>query len=253
MPLEQLLAQYGYVMGAAAGTADADDAPGPSHRQNKHKEASEQGANSTDRPAKRRKTSEANALSSRGSGKQLHAAAQAMAAHASSAQLPGDSESESDDDSADLRDLLEDADIDTAPAAPSAGKVSGKSPKPESGKSPKPKPPDADADGDMDELDSSHSESEDFDSAAGSDAGEDDEQTLEEEERLANAEGAAQSVGVHAPCYTVLVRCTLGPPCHTLGALCCTALVCCTLGAPCCSLGPHKPLRYCPCSATKLY
>lgn len=197
MPLEQLLAQYGYVMGAAGNTADADDAPGPSHRQTKHKEASEQGGNSTDRPAKRRKTSESSALSSRGSGKPLHSAAQALSAHASLAQLPSDSESESDadDDSADLRDLLEDADIDTAPADISVGTASGKSHRAE--------PPDAV--GDMDELDSGHSESEDFDSAAGSDAGEDDEQTLEEEERLANAEGAAQSVGVHAPCYTVLV------------------------------------------------
>ena len=194
MPLEQLLAQYGYVMGAAAKAADADDAPGP-HKQTKHKEASEQGGNSTGRPAKRRKMSEGNALSSRDSGKQLHLPAQASSAHASSAQLPSNSESESDDDSADLRNLLEDAAIDVPPASTAAGKASGQTTKLE--------PPD-DV-GDMDGLDSGHSESEDFDSAAGSDAGEDDEQTLEEEERMAHAEGAAKSVGFMHPCQKVLI------------------------------------------------
>lgn len=193
MPLEQLLAQYGYVMGAAGDTADVDDAPGP-HTHTKHREASEQGVNSTGRLAKRRKVSEGNALSSRGSDKHLHSAAQALSAHASSAQLPSDSdsESESDDDSADLRNLLEDAVTGAPPNATAADKASGQPSKLE--------PPDALVD--MDELDSGHSESEDFDSAAGSDAGEDDEQTLEEEERMAHADGAAPSVGVHSPCYT---------------------------------------------------
>ena len=182
MPLEQLLAQYGYVMGAAGDPADANDAPGPP-TQTKHKEASEQGATSTGRPAKRRRMSEGTFMSSRGSEKQSRSAAQALSAHASSAQLPSDSESESepDDDSADLHHFLEDA---VAPP----GTLDNLELEP------------PDAVGDMDELDSGHSESEDFDSAAGSDASEDDEQTLEEEERMAHAEGAAQSVGVHAPC-----------------------------------------------------
>ena len=188
MPLEQLLAQYGYVMGAAGNTADANDGPGR-HRQTKHTEASEQGSDRNGRPAKRRKTSAGNPLSSRGFGKQLHSETRASSAHVSSAQLPSDSDP--DDDSADLRDLVEGAVKDTPLDAAAAGKAPGQEPR--------------DAVEDMDELDSGHSESEDFDSAAGSDAGEDDEQTLEEEERMAHAEGAAQSVGVHAPCYTFLV------------------------------------------------
>lgn len=194
MPIEQLLAQYGcVVMGQAGSTPDADDAPGPSQRQTKQKDPSEPDAASNDRPAKRRKTSEENALPSKDNGNQSLSAAQDSSAHASIAQIPLDSESESGDDSADLTKLLEDADFDLPPHGKAAGKVSGNIPNPE--------PPDAI--GNMDELDSGHSESEDFDSAAGSDAGEDDEQTLEEEERMAHAEGADQPVSVLAPYCTV--------------------------------------------------
>lgn len=190
MPIEQLLAQYGCViMGQAGSTPHADDAPGPSHRQTKHRDASERGTALNDRPAKRRRTSEGNALSSKDNGNQLLSAAQDSSAHASTAQLPLGSESESGDDSTDLTKLLEDADFDLPLHAKATGKVSGNIPKPE--------PPDAS--GNMDELNSGHSESEDFDSAAGSDAGEDDEQTLEEEERMAHAEGSAHPVSVHAP------------------------------------------------------
>lgn len=194
MPIEQLLAQYGcVVMGQAGSRPVADNAPGPSHRQTKQRDPSEPEGASTDRPAKRRRTSEGNALSSRDHGNQLLSAAQDSSAHASAAQLPLDSEPESSDDNTDLRKLLEDTDVDSPPLATATGRVSGNLNKPE--------PPDAS--GNMEELDSGHSESEDFDSAAGSDAGEDDEQTLEEEERMAQAEGAAQPVSVHAPYCTV--------------------------------------------------
>lgn len=200
MPLEQLLAQYGYVMGGAADPPSADDTPGPSLTQTRQRETSEHGVSLSEQPAKRRKTSEGNALSSKDSGNQLHSAAQASPAPHSVTQHPSESgsESEADSGSADLRDLLDDAEADhTAEAGThSKGWASANTPKVE--------PPDPVED--MDELDSGHSESEDFDSAAGSDAGEDDEQTLEEEERMAGAEGAPQSVGLpctipcHEPC-----------------------------------------------------
>ncbi|KAL3134959.1 Pharynx and intestine in excess protein 1 [Trebouxia sp. C0010 RCD-2024] len=187
MPLEQLLAQYGYVMGGAADPPSADDTPGPSLTQTRQRETSEHGVSLSEQPAKRRKTSEGNALSSKDSGNQLHSAAQASPAPHSVTQHPSESgsESEADSGSADLRDLLDDAEADhTAEAGThSKGWASANTPKVE--------PPDPVED--MDELDSGHSESEDFDSAAGSDAGEDDEQTLEEEERMAGAEGAPQS------------------------------------------------------------
>ena len=198
MPIEQLLAQYGYVMDGGADAPDADDAPGPSRRQTKQREAPEHDPKSTQRPAKRRRTSEGIALSSQDSENQLHSAAQASSAHPSPAQHPSESDSESEDGSADLRDLLEDADVDKAAAAATAGK--GRA----SASSPKPEPPDLLRPvEDMDELDSGHSESEDFDSAAGS-AGDDDEQTLEEEERMARTEGAPQPVGFHASHYILV-------------------------------------------------
>lgn len=189
MPLEQLLAHYGCVMGGAAGPPpNADDPPGPSLTQTKQKEESPHAGTSTDRPAKRRRTSQGNAPSSRDFGNQLHSAAQASSPQPSASQHPSGSESESGDGSADLRDLLDDAEAGrTAEATiPDKGKASLNISKPE--------PPDPVED--MDELDSGHSESEDFDSAAGSDAGEDDEQTLEEEERMAGAEGVPQTVGL---------------------------------------------------------
>lgn len=194
MPLEQLLAQYGYVMGGAADPPSADDTPGPSLTQTRQRGTSEHGVKLSERPAKRRRTAVENALSSKDSGNQLHSAAQASPARPSASQHPSESESESDG-SADLWDLLDDAEADhTAEAAiPSKGKAVANSLNPEP-----PDPVEA-----MDELDSGHSESEDFDSAAGSDAEEDDEQTLEEEERMAGAEGAPQPVGLlrTIPCH----------------------------------------------------
>ena len=209
MPLEQLLAQYGYVMGGAADPPTADDLPGPSLTQTRQRETSERSAKSSERPAKRQRRSEGNAPSSKDSENQLHSAAQASSAPRSAPQhlSESESESESDDGSADLRDLLDDAEADhTAEAAiPGKGRAVANIPQAE--------PPDPVTE-DMDELDSGHSESEDFDSAAGSDAGEDDERTLEEEERMAGAEGAPQSVGLPS-CFSKLVCCS---PCI---AACC--------------------------------
>ena len=193
MPLEQLLAQYGYVITNNEDTPQAvDDIPGPSCNQSKQKAQYGTVTKSAERPAKRRKTSQSNSISRKDSGSQLSSAAQ----HSS------DVESESDDGSADLRDLMEDSDSDKAADDVRAAK----------GKAVRSSPENADTsqhrlehhlpDEDTDELDSGHSESEDFNSAAGSDGGEDDEQTLEEEERMAQAEGSGQPVSL-LPSFSV--------------------------------------------------
>ncbi len=200
MPLEQLLAQYGYVMGGGQGTGPDDhddgDAPESSSRGQKAKATDPTG--SAERPTKRQRTSKGDARPSNpaeGLSEAQPAAAQDSAAHDSGSQASDEPESESDQSSADLRDLL-----DSPEAAAAAVSVRSKlhsSPQPapstqvdskrEKGKAALPKQ-------EMDDPGSeSRSESE-FDSAAGSDAGVDDEQTLEEEERMAEAEGAAQHV-----------------------------------------------------------
>lgn len=196
MPLETLLAQYGYVMGGGQGArADDGDAPDSSGRDQKAKATGQAG--STERPAKRRRTSKGNARTSNpaeGLSKAQSAAAQDSAAQTSGSQ-PSD-EPESDQRSADLRDLLDSP--EAAAAADSVKSKSRNSPQPgpsklvdsksEKGKAALPKQ-------EMDDLGSESQSESEFDSAAGSDAGVDDEQTLEEEERMAEAEGAAQHVG----------------------------------------------------------
>ena len=198
MPLETLLAQYGYVMGGGQGAgADDGDAPDSSGRDQKAKATGRAG--STERPAKRRRTSKGNARPSNpaeGLSKAQSAAAQDSAAQNSGSQ-PSD-EPESDQRSADLRDLLDSP--EAAAAADSVKSKSRNSPQPgpsklvdsksEKGKAALPKQ-------EMDDLGSESQSESEFDSAAGSDAGVDDEQTLEEEERMAEAEGAAQHV---SPC-----------------------------------------------------
>ncbi|KAL0041297.1 hypothetical protein WJX77_011458 [Trebouxia sp. C0004] len=192
MPLEQLLAQYGYVMGGGQGTIadDEDDGRGETAKATAP-------AGSTERAAKRRRTSSngvAHASNpAEGLSKAQPAAAQESAAQNSGSQAPGELESESAQSSADLRDLLDSP--EAAAAADSVRSTSHNSPQPgpskqvdnnrEKEKAALPKQ-------EMDGLGSESQSESEFDSAAGSDAGVDDEQTLEEEERMAEAEGAAQ-------------------------------------------------------------
>ena len=200
MPLEQLLAQYGYVVGGGQGTGPDDhddgDAPESSSRGQKAKATDPTG--SAERPTKRRRTSKGNARPSNpaeGLSEAQPAAAQDSAAHDSGSQASDEPESESDQSSADLRDLLDSP--EAAAAAVSARSKSHSSPQPgpstqvdskrEKGKAALPKQ-------EMDDPGSESQSESEFDSAAGSDAGVDDEQTLEEEERMAEAEGAAQHV-----------------------------------------------------------
>ncbi len=193
MPLEQLLAQYGYVMGNDQDSDPVDGNAEKPVRQQKDKGTAEEG--STERPVKRRRTSNGDAHSSRPA--RTLSPAQPVAAQGSDSQHSGEPEPEPEsgsDQSGDLRDLLDSPEAATAvdekravtsrprPALSRradrdlAGQTASALPKQE-----------------LNELGSDHSES-DFDSAAGSDAGVDDEQTLEEEERMANAEGAAHHV-----------------------------------------------------------
>jgi len=200
MPLEQLLAQYGYVMCGSQGTVSDDDndgeSPDSSGREQEAKATIPAG--STERPAKRRRTSKGDAHPSNpaeGLSKAQPAAAQDSAAHNSGSQASG--EAESDQSSADLRDLLDSP--EAAAAADSVRSISRNSPQPgpskhyqedtkrEKAKAALPKQ-------EMDDLGSESQSESEFDSAAGSDAGVDDEQTLEEEERMAEAEGAVQHV-----------------------------------------------------------
>ena len=206
MPLEQLLAQYGYVMGCHEDAPQGgEDAPGPSHQQSKQKAQPETDTKPAERPAKRRKTSQSSSLSGKDSGSQMHSAA----------QHSGAGDSESDDGSADLRTLMEDSDSDKAADEVRAAKGKAVRSSPEMtphADTDRPRTEQSLPDKDIDELDSGHSESEDFDSAAGSDAGEDDEQTLEEEERMVQAEGAVQPVSLLACLFAL----ELVDICHAL-------------------------------------
>ena len=191
MPLEQLLAQYGYVLGGNENTTTTgDDAPEPSARQHRQKMASQPAASSAERPAKRRRTVQLSPSRSCASDGQGH-----LTEGRSSSPAVG-----SRDGSADLQDLLLDPEADSAADDVRAAK--GKAVAGSSGGMSSTRAVDRNGsavglpDDEIDELDGGHSESEDFDSAAGSDAGDDNEQTLEEEERMATAEGAAQSVSL---------------------------------------------------------
>ena len=198
--MEQLLAQYGYVMGGGQGTGpdnyDDGGAPGSSGRGQKAKASAPAG--STERPAKRRRTFKGDAHPSNpaeGLAKVQPAAAQDSAAHNSGSQASGEPESESDQSSADMRDLLDSP--EAAAAADSVRATSRNSPQPGPSKQVDSKKGKAEAALPKQEMDDPGSELQsesEFDSAAGSDAGVDDEQTLEEEERMAEAEGAAQHV-----------------------------------------------------------
>ena len=203
MPLEQLLAQYGYVTGHQGASSDgnADQNVPESSSGGAHQGKATARAESTGRPTKRQRTStKGNAHSSKPA--EVTVDGESSAAQHSTAQPTAQSELESDSDqsSADLRDLVDNSEAATAvdarrattssprlalPTTTGTGSAAGVHvtlPKEE-----------------MDKLASEHSES-DFDSVAGSDAGVDDEQTLEEEERLANAEGAAHHV---SPFFTL--------------------------------------------------
>ncbi|KAA6418788.1 MAG: helicase SWR1 [Trebouxia sp. A1-2] len=198
MPLEQLLAQYGYVMGGGPGTVPDDDddgiTPDSSGKEQKAKAIAPAGL--TERPAKRQRTSKGDAQPSNpaaGLSKTQPAAAQDSAAQLSGSQASGEPESESDQSSADLRDLLDSP--QPAAAADSARYRSRNSLQPGPSKQVVSKREKTNAALPKQELDDLGSESQsdsEFDSVAGSDVAVDDEQTLEEEERMAEAEGAAQ-------------------------------------------------------------
>lgn len=200
MPLEQLLAQYGYVMGGGPGTVPDDDddgiTPDSSGKEQKAKAIAPAGL--TERPAKRQRTSKGDAQPSNpaaGLSKTQPAAAQDSAAQLSGSQASGEPESESDQSSADLRDLLDSP--QPAAAADSARYRSRNSLQPGPSKQVVSKREKTNAALPKQELDDLGSESQsdsEFDSVAGSDVAVDDEQTLEEEERMAEAEGAAQHV-----------------------------------------------------------
>ena len=205
MPLEQLLAQYGYVMpnGTASSTAGAPSGSlptdaGPSTSRQQRRKATGQ-PSSADRPAKRQRTSpdsartdETAATGSDDPSPQAHS----LDNNASAGHGPGsavrvmsgsDSALESDGSSADLRSLMEmtseQAGADTSlelrtrngPAADRPAALG------------------ALAKAQSQQGDEAHSGS-DFDSAAEGSADGDDEQTLEEEERLAQAEGDGHDV-----------------------------------------------------------
>ncbi len=200
MPLEQLLAQYGYVMGGGQGTGpdDHDDGDAPESSSRGQKAKATDPAGSTERPAKRQRTAKGDARPSNpaeGLSKAQPAAAQDFATQNSGSQASGEPESESDQSSADLRDLLDSP--EAAAAADSVRPISRNSPQPGPSEQVDTKKGKAKAALPKQEIDDSGSESQsesEFDSAAGSDAGVDDDQTLEEEERMAEAEGATQHV-----------------------------------------------------------
>lgn len=189
MPLEQLLAQYGYDIPNGTSTNHAGpsssqqqaDAAQKTSRQSRRK-ATEQ-PSSADRPSKRQRTettaSDITPASTNASPSDIaHPAHHVLVAAAAS---ESDVASGSDTDSADLRSLMDlagpaTADASNGPAAnrPAALGALTRSPSEEG-----------------DDLQSVS----DFGSAGSGD--EDDEQTLEEEERLAQAEGSNQNVGYH--------------------------------------------------------
>ena len=205
MPLEQLLAQYGYVLGSAQ-EHHSDDA-GPSINEG-NDEASDP-VEMAEQPRKRQKTSAGKAHSSKAaetvpSNQPQDAAAQDSLAPHSAAQDSATPEagSDSEQSSADLRDLLESP--EAAPAAETAAATQSSHALPEwlhgavlpGASSSRPEPGRALAREALDDSDSGRSEF-DFDSAAGSDPGMDDDQTLAEEERMADAEGSDQHVSLH--------------------------------------------------------
>ncbi len=202
MPLEQLLAQYGHIMGGGQGTVpdDHDDGDTPDSSGKGQKANASAPAGLTERPTKRRRTSKGNVRPSNpaeGVSKAQPATAQDSAAQNSGSLASGEPESESAQSSADLRDLLDSP--EAAAAADSVRSISRNSPQPEPGPSnqvdsKREKAKAALPKQEMDDLGSESQSESEFDSAAGSDAGVDDEQTLEEEERMAEAEGAAQHV-----------------------------------------------------------
>ena len=186
MPLEQLLAQYGYVMGGVDSPTPNDtngDMPESSNTASKAK--AKMPAGSTERPAKRQRVS---STGDAHSSKPVDALSPAqLTAQDSGPQSSVKAATEADSDqSADLRDLLESpeaamaVDDNKAPSNRAGSKSTGKAAQEE----------------EVQGIGTDSRSESDFDSAAGSDAGVDDEQTLEEEERMAHADGAAHHVSV---------------------------------------------------------
>lgn len=214
MPLEQLLAQYGYIMptGPSSSNAEASSSQAQvetattSSRQQRRKAKEQPG--SADRPAKRQRTSLADTqLPETDAADCETPVPPAPTSHPQSppGQLQKSTSSAgsdrmsnlgSDGSSADLRSLVElseQAGADTALGVPSSNGPAANRPMALGAlvKSPQ---------RDADETQSGS----DFDSvAAGSNDGEDDEQTLEEEERLAVAEGNTHNVC--SPCLCKLL------------------------------------------------
>lgn len=205
MPLEQLLAQYGYVMpnGTASSTAGAPsgslptDAGASTSRQQRRKAKGQ--PSSADRPAKRQRTSpdrartdETTATGSDGTPPQAHSLDNnASTGHVSGSAVRAASGSvsalESDGSSADLRSLMEMASEQTG-ADTSLELHTRNGPAAN-----RPIALGALAQSQSQQGDEVHSGS-DFDSAGAGSADDDDEQTLEEEERMAQAEGNGHNV-----------------------------------------------------------
>ena len=204
MPLEQLLAQYGYIVPTGPSNAEASssqaqvEAATTSSRQQRRKAKEQPG--SADRPAKRQRTSLAHTQVPETDAADCETPVPpAPTSHpqsppgqlqksTSSAGSDRMSNSGSDGSSADLRSLVElpeQAAADTAVGVPSRNGPAANRPMALGAlvKSPT---------RDADETQSGS----DFNSVAGgSDDADDDEQTLEEEERLAQAEGSIHNVG----------------------------------------------------------
>lgn len=191
MPLEQLLAQYGYVMGGIPNPTPDIPNPTPDDIIGDMPESSNTGskakakmpAGSAERPAKRQRVASTGDAHSSKPEDALSPAQLTAQDSGPQSSVKADTESDSDR-SADLRELLESpeaamaVDDNKAPSNRAGSKSTGKAAQEEEVQDLGP---------------DSHSES-DFDSAAGSDAGVDDEQTLDEEERMAHADGAAHHV-----------------------------------------------------------
>ena len=203
MPLEQLLAQYGYIMPNGANSSNAQasssqaqaEAATTSSRQQRRKAKEHPG--SADRPAKRQRSALEDVQPESIAPQPQMSAPQAPASHpqgphgplqqsTSGAGSDRMSDSGSEGSSADLRSLVELSEqaADTALGVPSSNGPAANRPVALGALV---KGPTRDAD----EMQSGS----DFDSvAAGSNDG-DDEQTLEEEERLAEAEDDTHNVG----------------------------------------------------------